>query len=369
MCRSGLTFALGLMLLALFGAQPVFADEGSAKVEATEWRPTEPMPEKFDWVMLVSGEWLKGEIISLYDETLNFESDELDTLLLDWEDVAVLKSHGILEVLFEDRIVHRGQLLVRDGVVSVVAEQSESRPRAELISVVAIADSFLGTLDGEIGLSTNIREGNSEQKDYTLRADATYRTADFRYQVNYLAGRSEVDQEEVKDSQRFLSSVDWYFSQRWFVRPVQREYFADEFQNIDSRITYNLALGFHILDNSRSSWDFYLGPGYQKTRYVNVEVNTDKVEETSVISLGTEFEFDLTGDIEFDFSYEGQSVSERAGRFNHHAEAGVSMDFLGDFNLDVRYILDRTQEPVADAEGDVPEQQDSQLIVGLTYEF
>jgi len=48
--------------------------------ENQAWLPPTPKPEKFDWIQLKSGEWLKGELKVLYDKKLEFDSDELNLL-------------------------------------------------------------------------------------------------------------------------------------------------------------------------------------------------------------------------------------------------------------------------------------------------
>ena len=54
-----------------------------------------PPPDEYDWVQLNSGEWLKGELQSLYDDELVFDSDNLGVLRLDWEDVVRFRGHGV----------------------------------------------------------------------------------------------------------------------------------------------------------------------------------------------------------------------------------------------------------------------------------
>ena len=65
---------------------PVVPEEPPAPSE--RWRPPAPDPKSFDWLRLNSGEWLKGEIDRMRDETLYFDSEELDNLKVDWEDIA-----------------------------------------------------------------------------------------------------------------------------------------------------------------------------------------------------------------------------------------------------------------------------------------
>src|SRR5689334_23338728 len=49
--------------------------------------PTSQPVREPDWVQLTSGEWLKGRIRSMQHRSLDFESDKLKDLTLDWEDV------------------------------------------------------------------------------------------------------------------------------------------------------------------------------------------------------------------------------------------------------------------------------------------
>ena len=42
-----------------------------------------PPRDGFDWVQLTSDEWLKGELVSLYEGTLEFDSDHLGVLEID----------------------------------------------------------------------------------------------------------------------------------------------------------------------------------------------------------------------------------------------------------------------------------------------
>ena len=73
-----------------------------------------PPIDEYDWIQLTSDEWLKGELISLYDGELTFESDNLGRLTIDWEDVRILRSHGSLSVKAHGLNPLSGKLLVDD---------------------------------------------------------------------------------------------------------------------------------------------------------------------------------------------------------------------------------------------------------------
>jgi putative salt-induced outer membrane protein YdiY len=348
---------------------PAYSQSDKAAAATPPWLPAEPMPVDFDWIMLTSGEWLKGELIALYEDELEFDSDELDMLTLDWEDVAIVKTQGTREVLFADRSVAIGRVLVKDSQITVLGSDSRQRPRSAIISIADKEENFLQIWSGEITLSADIRNGNTEQEDFTLRAEAQRRTAKVRSLIEYLVNYGRAGSSKVEDNQRLTAAVDWFISKYWFLRPVQLEYYADEFQNIDSRITYTASIGYHLIDTRRTEWDVYLGPGYQQTKFEEVGAGDDDTEKTSVALLGTSYDTELTKDIDYDFKYEAQFVSEKAGEVNHRFDTGISIEFLGDFDLDIRYIIDRVEKPVADADGVFPDKQDTKLILGVSYEF
>ena len=63
--------------IALLGATAAWAQEAA-------WTPPPPSKEERDWVHLSSGEWLWGTIDLMRDESLEFDSEELDVVTIDW---------------------------------------------------------------------------------------------------------------------------------------------------------------------------------------------------------------------------------------------------------------------------------------------
>ncbi len=65
-----------------------------AETPSEPWHPVAPdgLPTDFDWIRLPSDEWLKGEIISMYDRELEFDSDELGDLTFDFDDLKEIRT-------------------------------------------------------------------------------------------------------------------------------------------------------------------------------------------------------------------------------------------------------------------------------------
>ena len=92
------------------------------------------MPTEFDWVQLPSGEWLGGEIVVLYEDTLEFDSDEMGITKIDWEDVIELRSVQVLEVRPRVGESVTGKVLIKDGKVTAYRIRS-AEPREVTVRV------------------------------------------------------------------------------------------------------------------------------------------------------------------------------------------------------------------------------------------
>lgn len=341
------------------------------QTSVVDWQPAEPMPKEFDWIMLVSGEWLKGDLRALYNDEVEFDSDELDLLTFDWDDVLTIKTYQAKEVLLNDRTIVYGIVLVKDGVIEVTQGSAKvQRSREEVVSIADREKKFFKQWDGNISLSADIKEGNVSQNDFVFKFNTDRRTAKTRFLVDFVSRYGTLEDETTENNQRFTTSMDWFVSQRWFLRPIQIELFSDYFQSIDIRFTYTSAIGYTIIDRSKIFWEAHIGPGYQMTRYDkdNLAEGVDEKQETGVGSLGTSIDWDITGDIELDAKWDLQVVSEESGKYNQHAEVTLSIDFLGDFDLDITYMVDRVAEPVVGPD-EQPQKQDTRLMVGVGYEF
>ena len=109
---------------------------GVARAQAQSPAQTfQPPPDSFDWIQLKSGEWLKGEIIALYDGKLEFDSDELNKLTLDWEDVRQVRTGRVVQVRFNDREPLTGKIVVDATTVRVLGDTEQQFDRAGLISI------------------------------------------------------------------------------------------------------------------------------------------------------------------------------------------------------------------------------------------
>ena len=356
--------------LALATALPSVKESAGLGVEKQEdktnhWIPAE---DRLDWLLTTSKEWINGEIIGMYNDVIEFDSDEFGLVKVDWEDVAILRSGGAQSLLFTDRSVESGKVMI-DKTGVYFPEQDVRRARAAIISIAPDKEGELDLWDGEIEMSADRRSGNSNQESLDLAFSANRRTSTSVFKNQYRASYASTEGLITDKNQRFISSWDWFFSQDIFFRPVSYEFNREPFKNIAMRHTYSALIGYHLVDKSNFAWDIALGPGYQLTQFEEVEADTSGTTSSGVLEINTDLEWDINKDLEYDLIYSLKLVSEDAGKMNHHFETGLNIELTGKLDLLLRYILDRIEEPQAGEFGGIPDKNDDRLLVGISYEF
>lgn len=350
---------------------------GYAEGGKPKWqKPTPVFKQEFDWVRLSSDEWLKGDIVSMYDETLEFDSDELDTQTIDLDDVAELRSKQWQSIRMFDGTIDEGYLVLKEGRLSLVkAGVTTHYELSNLLSIASSGKNERDLWDGYVNLGINLRGGNTVQVDYTFAAGAQRRSASSRLKIDYTADYSryeDQDTEKMKvtaNSERLTSSYDWFFSPKIYFRAADLEYIADEFLNLDYRIHYGIALGYHIIDNSRTTWDVNAGPSYQKSKYLDVQVSESDNESSFGLTLGTNFTFEITSDIDYDAAYSVQMVDDASGGNIHHFQTGLEVELANDFDLDLTFYADHTENPKPNSDGVIPDKSDYRLVISFGYDF
>jgi putative salt-induced outer membrane protein YdiY len=328
------------------------------------------MPTKYDWVLLTSGEWLKGDLIAMYDDDLEFDSDEMGVMTLDWADISEVRTKQAQSLRLTDGRILEGQLFIDANTITLYqADGPITVPRSKLHTLASADTGEWDFWSGKITLGANLRSGNTQQDDYSFFFKSQRRTSQTRMKNEYNGAYSTVDGKQTENNHRFTSTFDYFFTEKTFFRPMSFAYFADRFKNIDYRVSYTAGVGYEIFDGAEFGWEVFAGAGWQETYFESVQDGEDDSAGTPVADFATELNWDITSDIEYIFSYGIRFVNEDSGKYNSHMETGFDIDLVSDLEFSVKYIWDRTQEPTADQNGDIPDRDDSRLVFGLTWDF
>ena len=341
-----------------------------AVAQDAEWKPPEPSPQSKDWIRLTSGEWLRGEIQVFRDDKLEFDSKELDELTLDWKDVAEIRSPRILTYTFDKRGMATGTAVMRADTLVIRTDLGpRAFPRSDLLTIIEGALSAWNFWSVKVSLGLIARAGNTDQEDLTalvfLRRQAPRLRLDLEYKGNF----SNTNDVRTVNNHRGSARFDYLVSRGFFVTPFSGDLYSDEFQNLDLRGTVSAGVGLFLIRKSGREWYVQLGGGYQHTRFVSVEPGESMEEQSGTINPSTALELDITGSLELSCDYNAQVTIPDTKGTVHHAFALLSFEITSILDLDVSLTWDRVENPKADAEGNVPKQDDYRLSFGLGLDF
>ncbi|MCK4674746.1 MAG: DUF481 domain-containing protein [Gammaproteobacteria bacterium] len=354
-------------------SEPAETDK-AVKDEASS-KPWLPAAKEFDWVQLTSGEWLKGEIKSMYNDSLEFDSDKLDLLNIDWEDVKYLKSYRPSNVNVENVEPLTGSLQISGDKVTITdGENVQEFDRLDLISLTPSSDRELDLWSIKFTFGLNVKSGNTDQLDYNSRFSAKRRKARSRFLLDYIGNISKTGNEagdliETVNNNRVNTSLNIYATRYFFYQPIFAEYYRDPFQNIDQRISAGAGVGYTIFDTGRFEWNVNGGPGYVSTKYLSVQPGEDQQVDAGALVFATDFDAELTSTMDLIFKYNIQALKPEAGGYTHHMIVTFENEITGNLDFDISMIWDRISQPTKDDLGVAPEQDDYRLTVGVTYTY
>jgi len=329
-----------------------------------------PPDDGYDWIQLTSGEWLKGELIRMFEDELKFDSDGLDMLLLDWEDVHRIRARGNHSIAVAGVGSARGELWMDDQRVMItVGEKQNEFDRERLITITESADRELDRWSADITFGLDIRSGNTDIVEYNMLAGLERRTVRSRMLLDYIGNYNETEREVVANSHRINASFDLFSGGRLFWRPFIGQYYRDTIQNIRHQGTVQTGLGYELVDTARTDWDITGSLGANFIDFVSVEEGQSDDNTSPALSLGTDFDTELTSWMDYLFLFQMTFLDEESGSYQHHLLTTLSTDLIGDLDFDLSFVWDRTAEPQPRADGSIPEKDDYRLIFGLGYEF
>ena len=357
---------LAFVLLPFYKASTAFANEPSNSIE----NHFIPPYEKFDWIKLVSDEWLKGDIKEMYDDKFEFESDELDTLYFDWEDVKEIYSSRQHMVGIVRQLDAVGTIVLKDATLTIITKDGEFKIEKEnVLSLIQGGKKRSSLWTGKINLGLDISKGNNEEKDINANMTVSRRTTDTRITLSYLGNFSETNDIETTNDHRVNFNWDIYQNKQFFWRPLFGEYYQDPFSNIKSKKSLGIGVGYTFIDTSKLEWNVSGGPSYLETNYESVEIGEDLRETSTVLTSTTNVDWEINDDTDFLVLYQLQWGKEESGGYTHHFVATFEFDIGSDIDLSLSTIWDYTDNIKANEDGTLPVNSDLNFVVGLGMDF
>lgn len=357
---------LFVAVAVLFSAS-VFA----AAEQNKTWEELEPELNGYDWVQTTSGEWLKGEIKSIYRESLTFDSDNLGIVTIDFEDIAKLLSKEPMDVGLDDGTMLHGMAAIENGQLIITNADGKVAVKAEeIVSMLSGSSSEFDRWGIKVSLGFDIRDGNTKQYDFTSQANLVRQTTASRFNLDYIGTLTVVDYNTTtSESQRINSNLDLFQTKRFYWRPMFLEYFSDKYQNIRHRATYGAGAGYDVIDTSKITWSLTGGPAVQSVEYVEVQPGEDKRNVSPALMVQSRYDHEINDAVDFVWNYNLYILNEESGRYTHHMIATIETEFIDDFTVDLSIIWDRVEKPAEREDGTTPLRDDTRLVFSVGYSY
>ena len=338
----------------------------NSALPALSWVPPQ---DRYDWIQLKSGEWLKGQLKAVQKRVLEFDSEELDALTFDWKDIRQVRSDRTIDVLAVDGTKSSGPIVITPEQIVVGGEHPRVLPREQLQSLTPGGSREWNYWSGKLTVGLTLRAGNTKQVEYNAQAHLQRRTPATRLSLDYIGNVSSVDGAENANNHRVNSEFDLWLSRRFYLLLPFAEYYKDPFQNLAHRLTLGTGLGYDLIDRPNLEWTITAGPAYQKAWFNSSEPGEPTEKGVAAFVFGSRFKWDITHRIKYIVEYRGQYTSREVGETTHHGVSTLSLELNKRFDLDVSFVWDRISNPKVGEDKVRPQPDDFRLVVGLGVDF
>ena len=334
------------------------------------WEDLSPTAKEYDWVQTYGGEWFKGNIKGMYNDELEFDSDEVGLYTFKLKDVAKIKSAHIIDVNIEGVATVPGLLRLDGNELTIIqGEDTFTFERNQIVSFSPSAERERYLWSGKITVSLDFRGGNKDTLDYNTKANLKRRTAKTRFLLDYIGRFSQKNKQDSANDHRVNGRFDMYQTRRYYISPAVGEYYKDEFQNIAYQVSYGVGAGYTIIDTPKTKWDVSVGPGWLWIQYTSVRQGDNDRVSSPLLEASTRVEYELSKITDLTYQYKFTLTTKEAGFYKHHMVFVMENEIIKDFDFDITAVWDRVEFPVAKSDGTVPYQDDYQLLFGIGIEF
>lgn len=342
------------------------ADPAAAAAQQ-EAAPAGAKPESseegyYDWIQLYSGEWIKGWMETMRDETLYFESEVLYSLYIDWVSIVTLYS-----AQYHTYVLRDGSTVVAKGIL----ENGQLKLNGKYYApnrVLLIKQGGVDEIDNwYFRLRSGLSLHNASSSQFTwsnstelLRDDGITRAA-----LRYDGTLGQVDGDLTVSTHTGALQVDVLITSTLYLLPFYGSVTHDYERNIELRTTLGTGAGVHIIDVDGASWEVSFGPAYVSLLPITT-VNGDvaRTHDLGVI-LKTDLDVDILKDLSLNATWLSVLTVTGTDRSYHQGIASLELELSNIVTLNLSVMFDRSEAPQTTESGETPAQNSLQLDVGL----
>src|SRR5262245_4794267 len=305
--------------------------------------------QKTDVVTLANGDRITGEVSTLDRGRLEYKTDDVGTLYIEWDKIDTLTSSGLFDVGTSDGRRFVGSLRADASRTLVVVQVTGpvALPMSDVTVIESIGRGFWKKLDGSLDIGFSYTK-SSEIAQLNVSSNTVYRRPSFEARLTGSGTATQTSDEGGRDDRGMIQmSYLRYRGGRWFVGGGAG-FETNESLGIRLRSQVSLAVGQRLVNTNRAQLAIGGGLSINDERGVDTEP-TQTVE--GIMTFRTSYyayDFPKTNlDVAFQYF---PSLSD-FGRQRIQFDSSVRREIWKDVTLAVN-VFDTfdSQPPSADAD-------------------
>jgi len=291
-----------------------------------------------DTVILRSGNPVVGEVESLRRGTLSVDTDEMNVVGIDWEDIALVTSSALFEVTLVSGEMLLGSLQSADTAVLVIvgAARADTVPFVEVVEIGSVETGFLARTNGFFDLGTNLARAN---RMASLLADGRfrYRSPKWEFEVtgeSYWQRQesvSEMEDTTTQETTRNSTSlaVSRILGGKWAMTGAGSVEENEEL-NLDLRVLAFVSGVYQIIRNQGVEFSAAAGGTLNSEEYAG-----EGRQSTGEILAQLRFDAFDVGDLDLYTNLSTYTHPGDEGRFRADLDARIAYEIIDDFTFGI----------------------------------
>jgi len=296
-----------------------------------------------DVVILRNADHITGEIKSLAGGRLEYKTDDMDRIYIEWEKIQHVTSADRFEVIDEHGIKRYGSIGRTEKPYEVVITTPVAPDTMDLHRIVRITPIKLGfwkRLKGSISAGFSYTSA-TETSEFNLGGGTSSRTEKYNRKLDYSI--YVTDQTEKRTSRYSAGlTVDRFLGRRWTAGLGFSGEHNEEL-GLDLRLSLTLAGTRYLLETNKSLLRFSLGLSGNQERYID----TDSTAYNLEIPIVAEYRRFTFNNPESDIGLSGTIYPSltTGGRYRGSLDADLNHEIYKDLFFVIGFYYDYDSKP------------------------
>lgn len=311
-------------------------------------------------IVLKNGDRITGQVVKMEDKNLEVDPDySSDNVTIDWEDVqSITTERPMLITLYGDVLSdipeNVGQR-IRDRIIMHTLEEGGPIRLKDVRSINLAEKDYRG----DISVGGNQTSGNTKTQALNVSGSFSYRKEENRISLDAKYNRAEADGEATANNGSVGVKQDYFLANRLYSAAFNFTE-TDQFQDLRTRNTTGLGLGYDLIDRRQHLLSVAVGPA---AVYQDFTPRASTLTPSAAWIVRYEIRFRNDNVILWHKQMGFQDLGHGSA-FRVNADQGIKIKIAGRWRANLEYDIRFNSQPVTGAET-----IDTSIIFGVSYEL